>query len=70
MGAANSISNAMGAKRNEGSQVNSTVKTIIFWVIILACLVLLWNVVQKNTGTGKDREVPFSQFLTDASKGR
>ncbi len=49
--------------------MNSTVKTIIFWVIILACLVLLWNVVQKNTGTGKDREVPFSEFLTDASKG-
>jgi cell division protease FtsH len=49
--------------------VNSTVKTIIFWVIILACLVLLWNVVQKNTGTGKDKEVPFSQFLTEAQTG-
>jgi len=50
--------------------VNSTVKTIIFWVIILACLVLLWNVVQKNTGMGKDKEVPFSQFLSEAQAGQ
>ncbi len=49
--------------------MNSTVKTIIFWVIILACLVLLWNVVQKNTGVGKDKEVPFSQFLSEAQTG-
>jgi cell division protease FtsH len=50
--------------------VNSTVKTIIFWVIILACLVLLWSVVQKNTGTGKDKEVTFSQFLTESQAGQ
>ncbi|HVJ08204.1 MAG TPA: ATP-dependent zinc metalloprotease FtsH [Acidisarcina sp.] len=50
--------------------MNSTVKTIIFWVIILACLVLLWNVVQKNTGMGKDKEVPFSQFLSEAQAGQ
>jgi cell division protease FtsH len=50
--------------------VNSTVKTIIFWVIILACLVLLWSVVQKNTGMGKDKEVTFSQFLTESQAGQ
>jgi cell division protease FtsH len=49
--------------------VNSTVKTIIFWVIILACLVLLWNVVQKNTGMGKDKEITFSEFLTNVQTG-
>ena len=50
--------------------MNSTVKTIIFWVIILACLVLLWSVVQKNTGMGKDKEVTFSQFLTESQAGQ
>jgi cell division protease FtsH len=28
--------------------VNSTVKTIIFWVFILACLVVLWLLFQKR----------------------
>jgi cell division protease FtsH len=46
--------------------VNSTVKTIIFWVFILACLVLLWQIVQKSTGMSHDREISFSQFMQDA----
>jgi cell division protease FtsH len=46
--------------------VNSTVKTIIFWVFILACLVLLWQIVQKSAGTSHDREISFSQFMQDA----
>ncbi len=49
--------------------MNSTVKTIIFWVFIFACLVLLWQVFQKNTGGGKDTEIPFSQFMQDAQQG-
>jgi len=50
--------------------VNSTVKTIIFWVFIFACLVLLWEVFQKSTGMGKDQEISFSQFLQDAQQGQ
>ncbi len=46
--------------------MNSTVKTIIFWVFILACLVLLWQIVQKSAGTSHDREISFSQFMQDA----
>ncbi len=49
--------------------MNSTVKTIIFWVFIFACLVLLWQVFQKSGGMGKDTEIPYSQFLQDAQSG-
>jgi cell division protease FtsH len=51
--------------------VNSTVKTIIFWVFIFACLVLLWQVFQKSGGMGgKDAEITYSQFLQDAGSGQ
>ena len=50
--------------------MNSTVKTIIFWVFIFACLVLLWQVFQKSGGMGKDQEVSFSQFMNDAKAGQ
>ncbi len=50
--------------------MNSTVKTIIFWVFIFACLVLLWQVFQKSGGMGKDQEVSFSQFMQDAKSGQ
>jgi cell division protease FtsH len=50
--------------------VNSTVKTIIFWVFIFACLVLLWQVFQKSGGMGKDQEISFSQFMQDAQAGK
>ncbi len=49
--------------------MNSTVKSIIFWVFILACLVLLWQIVQKSTGNGHDQEISFSTFLDDAHSG-
>src|SRR6202167_3155928 len=53
-----------------GFFVNSTVKTIIFWVFILACLVLLWQIVQKSTGMSHDREISFSQFMQDAQQSK
>jgi len=44
--------------------VNSTVKTIMFWVFILICLMLLWGVVSKNSGmSGKDTEIPYSDLF-------
>ncbi len=43
--------------------MNSTVKTIMFWVFILICLMLLWGVVQRGTSMGKDTEVGYSDLL-------
>ncbi len=44
--------------------MNSTVKTVMFWVFILVCLLLLLNVVTKNQGSGKDQEVPYSDLFS------
>ncbi len=50
--------------------MNSKVKTTIFWVFIIACLVLLWQIVQKSTGAGgKEQEISFSTFMADAQQG-
>jgi cell division protease FtsH len=51
--------------------VNSTVKTIIFWVFIFACLVLLWQVFERSSGMGsKDSEIKFSQFLQNVEQNQ
>jgi cell division protease FtsH len=50
--------------------VNSTVKTVIFWVFIFLCLILLWQVFQKSSGSGHDQEVKFSQFMQDVKSGQ
>jgi len=43
--------------------VNSTVKTIMFWVFILVCLMLLWSVVQRGSSMGKPADIGYSDLL-------
>ena len=50
--------------------MNSTVKTIVFWVLIATCLIVLWHVVESGVGMGKNQEIPFSQFMADAQGGQ
>jgi len=50
--------------------VNSTVKQVVFWLVILLAGVLLWSVVQNNNTGNKEREVNFSQFMADVDQGR
>ena len=50
--------------------MNSTVKTVIFWVFIFLCLILLWQVFQKSSGSGHDQDITFSQFMQDAKSGQ
>jgi len=48
--------------------VNSNVKTIIFWVVVVCMAVLLWAVV--NRGHGKpDQALNFTEFLNDVDAG-
>jgi cell division protease FtsH len=42
--------------------VNSSVKTIMFWVFILICLMLLWGVVQRGASMGKEQEYAYSDL--------
>ena len=50
--------------------MNSTVKTVMFWVFILMCLMLLWTVVQKSTGMSKEAEVGYSELLDKIEAGQ
>ena len=50
--------------------MNSTVKTIMFWVFILICLMLLWSVVQRGAGMGgKDAEITYSDLFDKVQAG-
>jgi cell division protease FtsH len=50
--------------------VNSTAKTIVFWLVILVSAFLLWQVVTASHAGPKEKEVNFSQFLSDVNQGR
>jgi cell division protease FtsH len=50
--------------------VNSTVKTVVFWLVIVLCAVLLWQVATSSKGSVKDTEVSFSQFMSDVDQGK
>jgi cell division protease FtsH len=51
---------ALPPRREKEKLVNSSVKTIMFWLFILICLVLLWGVVEKSTGMAKEPEYSYS----------
>ena len=48
--------------------MNSNVKTIIFWVVLVCIAVLLWAVVRQGHGK-PDRALNFSEFLTEVEQG-
>ena len=49
--------------------MNSTAKTIVFWLVILVSAFLLWQVVTASHAGPKEKEVNFSQFLSDVNQG-
>jgi len=48
--------------------LNSTAKTILFWILILATAVLLYSVVQR-TSSRADQAFNFSRFLDELERG-
>ena len=50
--------------------MNSTVKTVVFWLVILLSALLLWQVVKTGQSGQKDKEINFSELrLTDVDDG-
>ena len=49
--------------------MNSTVKTVVFWLVIGISALLLWEVVKGARDTQKEKEVNFSQFLSEVDQG-
>lgn len=48
--------------------MNSTMKTILFWLLIMLTAVLLYSLVQRTSG-GTAWTYPFSQFLQQVDSG-
>ncbi len=49
--------------------MNSTVKTVVFWLVIGLSALLLWEVIQQGRSGQKEKEVNFTQFLGDVDQG-
>ena len=50
--------------------MNSTVKTVVFWVVIALSGALLWTVIQQGRSGQKEAEINFSQFMSDVDQGK
>ena len=37
--------------------MNSTVRQILIWVFMIACLIFLWQFVVKGTGMGQEKNI-------------
>jgi len=49
--------------------VNSTLKTVLFWAVIIVSAFLLWQVVRTGNSGQKDKEINFSQFMSNVDQG-
>ena len=50
--------------------MNSTVKTVLFWLLIGVSALLLWEVVKGARDTQKDKEENFTEFMGNVEAGR
>ncbi|HTZ31844.1 MAG TPA: ATP-dependent zinc metalloprotease FtsH, partial [Methylomirabilota bacterium] len=49
--------------------MNSTLKTVLFWAVIIVSAFLLWQVVRTGNSGQKDKEINFSQFMSNVDQG-
>jgi cell division protease FtsH len=49
--------------------VNSTFKTVILWVTLVAVAVVLWRMIQGGPNAGKDNEIAYTQFMSELNQG-
>ena len=50
--------------------MNSTFKTVILWVTLVAVAVVLWRIIQGGTNSGKDHPIGYTQFMQDLNDGK
>jgi cell division protease FtsH len=49
--------------------VNSTVKTVVFWLVIGLSALLLWQVVKTSSNGPKEKPANFSEFMSQVEQG-
>jgi cell division protease FtsH len=50
--------------------VNSSAKTIMFWVFIAICLMMLWAIVRRSEDMSKDVEYSYSELYDKVQGGQ
>jgi len=50
--------------------VNSTFKTVILWVTLLAVGVVLWKMIQGGPNSGKDHEINYTDFMSQLNDNK
>jgi cell division protease FtsH len=50
--------------------VNSTIKTVVLWVVLLLVGVVLWKMIQGGNSGIKDTEISFTDFMDKVAKGQ
>ena len=50
--------------------MNSTFKTVILWVTLVAVAVVLWRFIQSGPNSGKDQEIKYSDFMSKLSENK
>jgi cell division protease FtsH len=49
--------------------VNSTVRTVLFWVMMIALAVVLWEMASRPNATAKEDELTYSNFIAKVDSG-
>ena len=49
--------------------MNSTFKTVILWVTLVAVAFVLWRMIQGGPNAGKDQEIAYTQFMSELNQG-
>ena len=49
--------------------MNSTFKTVILWVTLVAVAVVLWRFIQSGPNSGKDQEIAYTDFMQKLNQG-
>jgi cell division protease FtsH len=50
--------------------VNSTFKTVVLWVTLIAVGLVLWKMISASANSGRDREVSYTEFMNDVNDGQ
>lgn len=50
--------------------MNSTVRAVVFWFVIVTSAFLLWQVVRSGSSSPKVPEIGYSSFLSDVESGK
>ena len=50
--------------------MNSTVKTVVLWVVLLLVGVVLWQMIKGGSASAKDTEISYTDFMDKVAKGQ